>query len=930
MEEYLTAAKASEQWLDLDGDGLPDRVAWPNWRRNTTSPGPSVPTFAPSAAIPGAPSPSPAPVFVGNPQGAAFMDIDGDGIMDLVTIGDDVATGPRCDYQAWLGRGTGSSYSLASARLCIDASQVRSQVGPSHFGVRYASANAEAHSLMDVNGDGIPDLAKVDSTTGLLDVWLGIPVRDTGGNLTSFGFSATRIMAVPSPGGVLAGLDLNGDGLGDVYSAAGGLLAPNGNIVYGQGGSFMSSAYTWPVTQWAGGATPAAAAVQPAAIPPVAGAYFNCPPPVGGSVVLQDVNYSDPRQTSALADLNGDGLPDLLVRPFPSDLACHSVVPCMQGYNLVDGAECYDAQMACPLSVYWNTGAGFEKGGTIQAPGCPVGASYCSGDLYPTVSYAPVMDPDITGVQCNYWTRIPGEPGGGSWVSSSAGTSTFTAWSAGFVDLDGDGMLDYATNRGGTWTFFRGTNVTPLLNKVTTAAGATYSVTYASGATYGAGPLDGAREVVTQVILSGSGIPTATTSYQYAGASHGPNPANFNRVEPRGFSESWSWLAEQGAGAKTAKHVTWVTSSPVLAGSPSQMEWGTFSGADPRAGFSAFKRTELAYTLKSLDAGTCTPPATPLTAASYPVMPITTLARNLDIIDASTSLGGQQVRTCDDVDTAGNVLKTTILTNGTWSSSFVSGETLVETSAFDLAATCKSCPKARDLKTTSGTTLSSTSYFYDSAVGTWAGATNNPGAGHLNYVSRWVSGARWDVDSATAYNSDGTVQSRVFDPYPGSHAVSTTENYTYDATQLRVTLTSRTDGTQTVYSSALYDAKGLLYSQTGPYLSGGVATAPTQAFARDLFGRVVAVGRSLTTISWGRSVIGAMAATEYIDTSPPMVKHYTFLAPVTFDYAGAVPVTPDVKQVVEFKDRLGRTVEVRERLGVAGMTLPCFMLVPQR
>ncbi len=135
----------------------------------------------------------------------------------------------------------------------------------------------------------------------------------------------------------------------------------------------------------------------------------------------------------------------------------------------------------------------------------------------------------------------------------------------------------------------------------------------------------------------------------------------------------------------------------------------------------------------------------------------------------------------------------------------------------------------------------------------------------------------------------------------------------YDDQQLRVTLTTRTDGAQTIYSSAGYDTKGLLASQAGPYLAGGLAGAPTQAFARDAFGRVVAVGRSVS----GTTVTGAIAATEYLDTSPPQVRSYTFLVPTTF-MAGYIPTNPDVKQVIQFKDELGRTTEVRERLGPAG------------
>ena len=772
---------------------------------------------------------------------------------------------------------------------------------------------------MDVNGDGIPDLVKPDSTNAaVLDAWLGFPIRDSSGTLTGFSFTVYKPMVVPKPIDVVAGLDLNGDGLGGDYAASGDLTSWS-TVVFGEGGRFTSTAYPWTVTSWAGGLAPVAAPVLASATLPVSRNQFTCPPPPStpAGSVLYGVYFDDPRKSVGLTDLNGDGRPDFLVRPRPSDSICNSALPCPPAMDnfVLGGASCYDPAVACPLVVYWNTGAGFERGGTV---GC-AGGGACPVELFPSVAFASVPDSINTGVQCRYGWNGTNDPNAYIELSPQAGQTIFTAWSADFVDLNGDGIVDYTTNERGTWTYFRGNNVAPLLSKVTTAAGASYTVGYDRGSTFGAGPLDGARDVVKQVWLSGAGIPTATTNYLYRNPIHGPNPANFNRVEPRGFSESWSWLGEQGAGDKVAKHVTWVTSLSVLAGSPSKLEWGTFPAADPSSSFSPFTRTDIDYLVKSLDAGTCTSPAVALTPASFPVAPITTLVRNLDILDA-TSFGGQRTIACADVDAVGNVLKTSISSNGTWNGSAFTGTTdLVETAVFDLAATCKTCPTTQELKTAAGARLTASQYLYDSPTGFWNLPVASAGTGHLNYVKRWVSGARWDVDSATAYNTDGTVQSRVTDPYPGSHAVSTTESYTYDTQKLRVTETKLADGIQTIYSSATYDTRGLLATQSGPYLAGGLATAPTQAFARDAFGRVVAVGRSVSAdaTTGVETVTGAMAATEYVDTSPPVVKSYTFLAPTTFTM-GAIPATPDVKQAVTFKDRLGRTTEVRERLGVAG------------
>jgi RHS repeat-associated protein len=934
LEEYLTASKWNEQWLDLDGDGLPDRVAWPSWRRNTTTRLSAAPTFAPSATIPGAPLLTPAPAFVGNPLGAGFMDLDGDGVVDLVVVGDGVSSGPGCDYQVWFGQGTGSTYALSPTKVCIDASQVRGRVDPAHFGIRYASKTSEAHALQDVNGDGIPDLAQPDPVSGLLDVWLGIPAKDAAGNLTGFGFAAARTMAVPNPNEVLGGLDLNGDGMAGDYVAGGRLTYGWSSVYFAQGGSFSNNPYDWVLSEWAGGAAPPVAIneIYTPMTPPAPASAFDCSPTLANGFLV-GVTFEDPRRTVGFADLNGDGLPDLLIKPHPTGAnelppsTCNARVGCSPSENLVYGAQCYQENLACPLLVYWNTGAGFERGGTIQAPACTATGT-CPADLFPAVAYVAVPDAGDTGVQCLY---MSGEPGytDGTWLPPVSGGTTLTAWSGGFIDLDGDGVLDYATNRGGTWTFFKGSNVAPLLNKVITAAGAAYSVTYVSGTSQsviyplgsglGAGPLDGARDVVAQVTLSGAGIPTATTSYRYAGPTHGPNPVNSNRVEPRGFSESWSWLAEQGA-EKTARHTTWLTTSAILAGAPSRVEWGTFTTAEPDGGFTPFQKTEFEYLVKSLDSGTCTGPATPVRLDGFPVLPVTSLARTLELVGGSIWLGGQRTQACGDVDRLGNSLKTTILTNRTWNDGFLDGDTLVETTVYDLTATCKNCPisetlTTETLATAAGVTLSDSKYYYESPVGSWSLANNSAGKGHLNYVSRWVSGTRWEVASAQTYNADGTVASRVTDPFPGSHAVSTTESYTYDAQQLRVALTTRTDGAQTIYSSAGYDTKGLLVSQAGPYLAGGLAGAPTQAYARDAFGRVVAVGRAVSAS--GTTVTGGISAMEYLDTSPPQVRSYTFLAPTNF-MAGYIPTNPDVRMVVQFKDELGRTTEVRERLGVAG------------
>jgi RHS repeat-associated protein len=889
----LPAGSEDGAWIDVDGDGRPDRV-WGGsgllvWARNTTDVGSSQLTFASPVEIPNSSGVGVRPKFVDAPlsgdcpQGqyadSGLVDMNGDGLPDVVNT---LGTYPAArSFAVRFARAIGGSVYF-DAPVYFDVSQVLPTYDAATcnapFGFVWDAFGNLLVTLEDVNGDGTPDFV---IQRGGWQLFLGYFDGTAWGFTPAVPYANACVRPIGSSSDTWphsTDFDINGDGLLDQCS-----YVPNPPsslpFCFNEGRS-LSSVHPLSVYQ-ADGVTPMYWP-SPATPLPISPSMYTCPT----DFVLVEDSFREPRKRYGYVDLNGDGLPDWLLKTVLNDGNCT--------------AE------PCPFIVYWNMGGNLRKGPLVPMP--------WGADLYVSTRR---IQPSIehTDVLCEGGCGTPPD----RYLCNRAGTQTFLGYDAGFVDLNGDGVPDYATSQDG-WTFFRGDNgvgsKAPLLRAVTIPAGARYDIAYAPSTQFGA-----AREVqpylATSVSLSGPRLAPNTTHYWYAGpvGSHAwYEPVKY---EPRGFAESYSWDDVSMIVRKTA----WATASHAFIGSPLQIEWGTRPEATPTSGpptYSTFRRVSNAYSARAPGNSACVDASQEPAASAYPVVPLGSSATTSRFVDLAVLVSSRS-RTCADVDDFGNVLKTFVDPDAAYAS-----DAYYEHARYDTAATCKNCPAETKITTdAAGNTWLARSVFrYDSPTYSW----NNPlpegqaGNGHLNYVSHWVSTGNlswYEVESATAYNARGAVYSRVLDPYASAYSYPVTEVYAYDYQSLRVTKTTTGDGTVSLFADAGYDSYGRLVWERGPYVLVPTSPIPTKAYAYDGFGRVIAVGRSIA----GSAVNGAIAATEYVDTPAPSVKSYTFLAPLSFT-AGQPPQRPDVKQVVSHMDGLGRALQVRERLGVAGVPDP--------
>jgi FG-GAP-like repeat len=165
---------------EMNGDGLPDLIA-------SGADGTSVFLSTGSRSFDEL-----GPFYTGdNPVGFALGDFDGDGNLDLAALNFDPNFGSRNALTVALGRGDGT---LETA-----------PVYPS-------SGTLGAVSAGDLNGDGFPDLAFVDTASGK------VQIDTNNGNGT---FSPGAALAVGATASALVVADLDGDGLDDIVCADG-------------------------------------------------------------------------------------------------------------------------------------------------------------------------------------------------------------------------------------------------------------------------------------------------------------------------------------------------------------------------------------------------------------------------------------------------------------------------------------------------------------------------------------------------------------------------------------------------------------------------------------------------------------------------------------------------------------------------------------
>ncbi len=850
----------SSAWMDMDGDGRPDRV-WNvatgvadlpyrlAWARNITPTGGDALVFDTTVGeIPNSEGWGVNPKLTEGTTTwdvtAAVRDMNGDGLPDIVRTS---AAGAPCALEVKLAFRTANAVAFAAPR-CYDVTNV----WPA--GSRIVLENDRVR-LQDVDGDGILDyLIGYTESSVPWQAFLGYQSGGTSGFGAGFSVSGSEWVRIPE------GLDWNSDGFLDAGSPA-----PSGNpltwsLLFGEG-TALSSAVPWP---WQRVDTTGALVdigFFTAPVLDVPSSWYSCSSGYELSV------FADHRSSYAYVDLNGDGRPDVVVKTAAGAWSgsC-STVP-------------------CPLLIFWNTGGGFLAGPLIQT----------ANDLYPSAAY---WTSSKSGVVCEKDCYL---------ICQSGGERLYRGWDEAFVDMNADGIADHVTSASG-WVFFKGSVGTSgnrvMLHGVTTSAGATYTVEYSPSSSFGASPRDAAPWVVTAASVSGPRMASNTTRYWYEGPTSAPVWDQPTAWEPRGFATSWS----QDEVTRIVKTTSWVTHSHPFAGSPSSVEWGTPTGGNLPSGAPAgetFRRIAYAYSARRLgdttcvDSGTGEPPP-----ATYPLVPVTTLAVNIEYLDGGQDLYSTRGKSCTDVDDSGNTLHVKVDPDLR-----LAGDEYYEHAFFDPAATCKHCAvETRKSSDAAGNAWIEQAFLrYDSLAGTtgFSLPQGQAGKGHLNYVSRWVwDGATswYEIDTYTAYNTEGTVASKT--------RGGVTESYTYDPQQLWVTKTTAADTATTLVSETAYDHRGLPTQTRGPYLLGS-GDVPTLVHLYDDLGREVGVGRSMDAAK----LYGTIRRTKHDDTVPRSVRLYSFAAPLDTDVNGPISVAPDVGLTVSYFDGLGRTVQVRERLG---------------
>ncbi len=297
QSEFATGSQP--EWVttaDLNGDGRPDLIVANTTANtvsvllNTTAPGAATPSFAPQATF-----------ATGNPRSVTAADLNGDGKPDLIVANGTSSTvsvllnttapgAATASFAAAQTFATGSStYSVTAADLNGDGkpdlivanrgsgtvSVLLNTTAPGAATASFAAQQTFATGTFalsvttaDVNGDGKPDLIVANFASSSVSVLLNTTAP--GANTLSFAAQQTFATGF-SPWSVTAA-DLNGDGKPDL-------------IVANYGSSTVSVLLN---TTAPGAATPSFAAQKTFA------------------------TGSNPRSVT-VADLNGDGKPDLIV-----------------------------------------------------------------------------------------------------------------------------------------------------------------------------------------------------------------------------------------------------------------------------------------------------------------------------------------------------------------------------------------------------------------------------------------------------------------------------------------------------------------------------------------------------------------------------------------------------------------------------------------
>jgi len=859
--------------IDIDGDGLPDMVwssSWGTtpgvrWARNISAPG--APQFAALENIPGS---EPKPWGVTTDPGwhgtigaqatsAGLFDLDGDGKPDLVTTAEGL-DGPPADFlctqpnsiEVRYNRPDITSLRFGSptfaAPVCVDLSAARADwvavAGASPMGLSYSNASGELAEVVDLTGDGVPDLVIATSAgpwkvyPGIIsfqpaNAQLGLPdVGAWGISSTSLTYSTGSNSLVPLRNGSLRTLaDMNGDGLLDLVVVSGS--PPVWSVLYNQG---LGQGF---------GSIPGASSTRWAATSQMTGINSN-------STALQSYTVS--------------AAPDYLFNP-GGTLSTH-----------------------CRAA---NQGLGFSS--TPQCYPNPQGSG--------------------TGLQSNasFGTRYNSTSG--TTTCSSSGSQSM------YLDLDGDGVPDFYQAAPNTLPSIKfgqsaaGPGPADILTSITTPMGALISLKYVSSVGFGSAPGFHAHPVVSQVTISGPAMASNTINRWYANPAVARAWDDPSRVEQLGFLNTYS--LDTATSIVTAQ--TWGNVHE-KAGRILSEEVGPLDTTSISSTFVAAKHTLQSSVTVSHDVKSCQLG----TASAFPsiVLDLYTQKSVLEALgSALNSSSGSD--NCNYVDAAGNVLQSEI--NRDWSDP--AGSLNVYATYPNPASTsvlCKNCVLETWAKTSpTSADLFRRRFHYDAPAGFFDPAPVAVTTGHLNYVEELVSGngrtGVFEVSPLTSYNANGTVAS-VRKDYAGQRVSTVLMTSQYDAFFLQPVKETASDtvswgsaSTPLVSDVNLDPVTGAVMSRVGPYLSGTTSPGPTTFYQYDRALRIIGVGRQ----DQPGGTTTQLAMMGYIDSSgasPASSWAASFASFRAYPVSG-VPTADDVNLAYTYYDGAGRPIQVRTRVG---------------
>ncbi len=916
---------------------------------------------------------------------AAWLDMDGDGLPDLVWGGyDDPSftapappgtppppckgvSGATCTRQSGIrwarnltrpGDGTGSvafgtpqlissSATWKGAVFFTNASGSKEVADDATY---YPNSRYGTSRLIDVNGDGLPDLvlagaaAAADCNSSPNVISLRLAQVDASGGLsyapalcadvsaarnefqtqyrnpnTTLGPAANSLpvtyRAVSSTSSatrtILELVDLTGDGLPDFVLVVGSEwhVYPGHGTTSG-GWAFGTNDPSTPYLRFVP-LTPSSSS---------------------GQMSIRETD-ADGNNVATLEDVNGDGLMDRI-----------SASPTGAPYP----------QAAWQWTVDYNTGTAFAATGsawyqgtlppglTTQSPyGTPISSDVMLLDLnrdgrpdFVLRQDAPCTPPSTPGIVVRFnqgggltsWTFMPqpDEYCSSGRTFSPYGEYNGSGWNEMFVDFDGDGILDYVhsgvynipTLDWTQWSFFRGRQLArrpDLLTSVVSSTGLTTNIQWGPSSDHGVVqhvPL--VSDVVSSISMTGPALSPLTTSYAYASPAYTKiwdDPSQM-QIEPLGFGDRYEMPSVGGF----VQHAQFGTSH-LTAGLPILTETLPANNGNIPPSNTAFLKQQMAWSARQVGALDCA-------ASNFPAFRYLT-QNTTSRIEASATLQSTLTNGCPD--TNGNVTQTTVTRD------VATNDTVVVNRVFSSASACVNClleewgtasPPAGD--------LFHRYYHYDvPGFAPDAGHSTTLVTGRLAYVEHLVSGSGpsgvYEFASIALYNANGTVNgARNF--YTGQNVDTVTVAYSYDLfSNLERTGETVSDLKGSVAVSAplttayKWNAYGDLIERDGPSASA-TPTAPVISSAYDNLGRLIAVAAKPIA---GGVVAQPLAAFEYVEPTtqtPGSRRTYTFSwdpsAPeYSYAISGGAPNTNDVIQSIQYLDPLGRTIQTRTRLG---------------